>query len=88
MQFGNRPCRSGIHLSQRLVRPRKGTIATRRGEPQQRLPRPARIAVGAQAYLDGIEWPIMQAPMAGVQGSGLAIAVTNAGGGLPALCAA
>jgi len=38
--------------------------------------------------LFGIEWPIMQAPMAGVQGSVLAIAVANAGGGLPVLCAA
>ena len=28
----------------------------------------------------GIELPIIQAPMAGVQGSGLAIAVSNAGG--------
>lgn len=28
----------------------------------------------------GIEWPIVQAPMAGVQGSALAIAVSNAGG--------
>src|SRR6516162_5721399 len=28
----------------------------------------------------GIELPIIQAPMAGVQGSGLAVAVSNAGG--------
>src|SRR3954470_20609628 len=28
----------------------------------------------------GIQWPIIQAPMAGVQGSALAIAVSNAGG--------
>ena len=28
----------------------------------------------------GIEWPIIQAPMAGVQGSALAVAVSNAGG--------
>ena len=33
----------------------------------------------------GIEWPIIQAPMAGVQGSALAVAVSNAGalGSLP-----
>jgi nitronate monooxygenase len=30
--------------------------------------------------LVGIEWPIIQAPMAGVQGSALAVAVCNAGG--------
>jgi nitronate monooxygenase len=30
--------------------------------------------------LFGIQWPIMQAPMAGVQGSALAVAVSNAGG--------
>ena len=30
--------------------------------------------------LFGIEWPIIQAPMAGSQGSALAIAVSNAGG--------
>jgi nitronate monooxygenase len=28
----------------------------------------------------GIEWPVVQAPMAGVQGSALALAVSNAGG--------
>ena len=28
----------------------------------------------------GIEWPLIQAPMAGVQGSALAVAVSNAGG--------
>jgi nitronate monooxygenase len=28
----------------------------------------------------GIEWPVVQAPMAGVQGSALAVAVSNAGG--------
>ena len=28
----------------------------------------------------GTEWPIVQAPMAGVQGSALAVAVSNAGG--------
>src|SRR5215212_9222535 len=35
----------------------------------------------------GIDLPIIQAPMAGVQGSALAIAVSNAGGlGSPPLC--
>tara|TARA_R110000822_G_scaffold59736_35_gene149249 strand:- start:26501 stop:27541 length:1041 start_codon:yes stop_codon:yes gene_type:complete len=32
-----------------------------------------------QKYL-GIEWPLIQAPMAGVQGSALTVAVSNAGG--------
>ena len=39
------------------------------------MARPARAC-----ELLGIEWPIVQAPMAGVQGSALAIAVSNAGG--------
>ena len=34
----------------------------------------------ALAALLGTEWPLTQAPMAGVQGSRLAIAVSNAGG--------
>ena len=36
----------------------------------------------------GIDLPIIQAPMAGVQGSALAIAVSNAGGSVlyPGLC--
>jgi nitronate monooxygenase len=36
--------------------------------------------VSAVSELLGIEWPIIQAPMAGVQGSALAVAVSNAGG--------
>jgi nitronate monooxygenase len=41
--------------------------------------------VSSVAELLGIEWPIIQAPMAGVQGSALAVAVSNAGalGSLP-----
>ena len=37
------------------------------------------MAVSLQELL-GIEWPIVQAPMAGVQGSALTVAVSNAGG--------
>ena len=38
----------------------------------------------------GVELPIIQAPMAGVQGSALAVAVSNAGGlgSLPGACSA
>jgi len=35
-----------------------------------------------QALL-GIDYPLIQAPMAGVQGSALAVAVSNAGGSPP-----
>lgn len=31
-------------------------------------------------HLLGVEWPIIQAPMAGIQGSAMAVAVSNAGG--------
>ena len=44
--------------------------AWRRGSP----------GVSVLGDLLGIEWPVIQAPMAGVQGSALALAVSNAGG--------
>jgi nitronate monooxygenase len=65
-----------------LYRIRDDRIA--RGYDDQCAPAPPRRTVGDHTMnlqsLLGVELPIIQAPMAGVQGSALAVAVSNAGG--------